>query len=398
MAITPAVELADFASGIGTAPLQIDNVNDRVGVGTTAPLALLDVASFERTGLTTAVLIRHTGSSHHALRVEDETHPDPTPVIINRSGRVAIGTDLTDGFELTVARANPAIRLKATASGNSGRLVFVGRASVGTAFTTEINSRNHAGLDIHLDMHGVNTDSDDISYRKLKLYPVGSAEATSNSEPGIVVAFGGTFRNGPDQVGISSVGIGTVTPLGRFHIDLRQGDQDRAGFRIRETTDQGASEALKLENLYDRDIGLALRTAETGGDIDSMETRWVVYNDGALSDERQNSFKINMVGAANTNVFNINTNRRIGFGTETPEHPLHIYRNDAILACFERQGKANAGIEFKKSHSSDGSRTSMFLGLSDADTFAINDAEDLNSSPFFEINRTGIASAFAFTS
>ena len=42
--------------------------------------------------------------------------------------------------------------------------------------------------------------------------------------------------------------------------------------------------------------------------------------------------------------------------------------------------------------------TSMFLGLSDADTFAINDAEDLNSSPYFEINRTGIASAFAFTS
>ena len=34
MAITPAVELADFASGIGTASLQIDNVNDRVGVGT----------------------------------------------------------------------------------------------------------------------------------------------------------------------------------------------------------------------------------------------------------------------------------------------------------------------------------------------------------------------------
>ena len=31
MAITPAVELADFASGIGTTPPQIDNVNDRVG-------------------------------------------------------------------------------------------------------------------------------------------------------------------------------------------------------------------------------------------------------------------------------------------------------------------------------------------------------------------------------
>ena len=52
---------------------------------------------------------------------------------------------------------------------------------------------------------------------------------------------------------------------------------------------------LKLENLYDRDIGLALRTTETDGDIDSMETRWVVWNDGARSDENQNSFKINMV-------------------------------------------------------------------------------------------------------
>ena len=112
----------------------------------------------------------------------------------------------------------------------------------------------------------------------------------------------------------------------------------------------------------------------------------------------QNSFKINMVGASNTCALAINTNRRIGFGTVTPEHPLHIYRNDAILACFERQGTANAGIEFKKSNSGDAARTSMFLGLSDADTFAINDAEDLNSSPYFEINRTGIASAFAFTS
>ena len=79
MAITPAVELADFASGIGTAPLQIDNVNDRVGVGTTAPLALLDVASFERSGVTTALLVRHTASTLHALRVEDEDHPDSSP-------------------------------------------------------------------------------------------------------------------------------------------------------------------------------------------------------------------------------------------------------------------------------------------------------------------------------
>ena len=133
MAITPAVELADFASGIGTASLQIDNVNDRVGVGTTPPLALLDVASFERTGLTTLVLIRHTGSSHHALRVEDEDHPDFSPFIINSNGRVGIRTDKTDGNTLTAADASATINIKSTSSNNNGSLSFSGRDNSGTA-------------------------------------------------------------------------------------------------------------------------------------------------------------------------------------------------------------------------------------------------------------------------
>jgi len=396
MAITPAVELADFASGIGTAPLQIDNVNDRVGVGTTAPLALLDVASFERTGLTTAVLIRHTGSTYHALRVEDEDHPDSTPFIINSNGRVAIGTDVTAGHTLSVVDVTSSVNIKSTNSNRNGEIFLSGRDNSGIAYTSKINAQANAALDIELDSDGTNTRSEDPDYRKLRIYGVGSASTLS--EPGVVVAFGGTFRNGPDQVGIASVGIGTISPLGRFHIDTRNGNTVQNCFRIRETIDGGASEILKLENLYDRDIGLALRTAETDGDIDSMETRWLVWNDGALTDARQNGFRINMVGTAATTALAINTNRRIGFGTDLPDNPLHIYRNDAILACFERQGIANAGIEFRRSNSGDAARTSMFLGLSDGDTFAINNAEDLNSSPYFEINRTGIASAFAFTS
>ena len=76
---------------------------------------------------------------------------------------------------------------------------------------------------------------------------------------------------------------------------------------------------LRLENLYDRDIGLALRTTETDGDIDSMETRWVVWNDGARSDERQNAFKINMVGGAISCALAINrsTNRIRNSNTRT---------------------------------------------------------------------------------
>ena len=45
MAITNATRVADFGSGIGTqgAVLQVDNVNDRVGIGTTNPQSTLQV-------------------------------------------------------------------------------------------------------------------------------------------------------------------------------------------------------------------------------------------------------------------------------------------------------------------------------------------------------------------
>ena len=45
MAITNASRLADFGSGIGTqgATIQIDNINQRVGIGTTNPQTTLQV-------------------------------------------------------------------------------------------------------------------------------------------------------------------------------------------------------------------------------------------------------------------------------------------------------------------------------------------------------------------
>ena len=90
---------------------------------------------------------------------------------------------------------------------------------------------HHGGLDIDLDNFASNTRTDDNNYRKLRIFPAGTAETLS--QPGVVVAFGGTFRNGSDQVGISSVGIGTLSPLGRFHLETRNGNTDQDCFRIR---------------------------------------------------------------------------------------------------------------------------------------------------------------------
>ena len=47
MAITNATRLADFGSGIGTegAVIQVDNTNQRVGIGTTNPQAMFQVGT-----------------------------------------------------------------------------------------------------------------------------------------------------------------------------------------------------------------------------------------------------------------------------------------------------------------------------------------------------------------
>ena len=45
MALTNSSRLADFGSGIGTAGaiIQVDNANQRVGIGTITPTTILDV-------------------------------------------------------------------------------------------------------------------------------------------------------------------------------------------------------------------------------------------------------------------------------------------------------------------------------------------------------------------
>ena len=400
MAITPAVELADFASGIGTAPLQIDNVNDRVGVGTTAPLALLDVASFERTGLTTAVLIRHTGSSHHALRVEDSDHPDFSPFIINSNGRVGIRTDKTDGDTLNVVDGSSTINIKSTSSNNNGSLSFSGRDNSGIAYTSKINARTFGGIDVELDNFASNTRTDSNNYRKLRIFPAGTAETLS--QPGVVVAFGGTFRNGSDQVGISSVGIGTLSPLGRFHLETRTGNTDQDCFRIRNNTNGGTPGLLKIENLYDKDVGLVLRNASTNdGSIDDVDNRWFIYNDGGRTDDAQNAFRIASGGAISNKNLILTTGGRVGFGTELPEEAVHIYRNNADLLKIERNGVGNAGIMFSRSASGNADRAVLHCGLADGlmggePAFCINNGNDLDASPIFRASETGVSVAGTF--
>ena len=93
--ISNASRLADFGSGIGTqgAVLQVDNLNNRVGIGTTNPQGMLQVGTavtvYGSTGIVSATAFWGDGSNLDgvtssglgtALNADDENLPETTPL------------------------------------------------------------------------------------------------------------------------------------------------------------------------------------------------------------------------------------------------------------------------------------------------------------------------------
>ena len=93
--ISNASRLADFGSGIGTqgAVIQVDNTNQRVGIGTTNPQSMLQVGTaismYGSTGIVSATSFWGDGSNLEgvsasglgtALNADDATLPETTPL------------------------------------------------------------------------------------------------------------------------------------------------------------------------------------------------------------------------------------------------------------------------------------------------------------------------------
>ena len=111
MAITNASRLADFGSGIGTegAVLQVDNSNNRLGVGTTNPQAMLQVG---------------TGVS-----------------VYGNSGIVSATSFYGDGTNLTNVGVD-------TATVNTDQLNVIGVATVGSAIVGSGVTINSTGIQV----------------------------------------------------------------------------------------------------------------------------------------------------------------------------------------------------------------------------------------------------------
>ena len=116
--ISNASRLADFGSGIGTqgAIIQVDNTNQRVGIGTTNPQAMLQVGTaismYGSTGIVSATTFYGSGEGLTGVASTDYIITGTAATFNNQ---VQIGTALTIGY--------------------AGVATFVGAAGVGVTIT-----------------------------------------------------------------------------------------------------------------------------------------------------------------------------------------------------------------------------------------------------------------------
>ena len=147
MAITNATRLSDFGSGIGTAGavLQIDNTNDRVGIGTTNPKGTLQVGTAITMGGNTGIL---TARSLYAQFIGDantQFEGDGSQL----TGVSGFSTALaTSGVGQQLFKTNESVTVAAgttyyvSSDSASGNVVFtrVGRLQLGTGATFQVGA------------------------------------------------------------------------------------------------------------------------------------------------------------------------------------------------------------------------------------------------------------------
>ena len=152
--ISNASRLADFGSGIGTqgAIIQVDNTNQRVGIGTTNPQAMLQVGTaismYGSTGIVSATAFWGDGSNLEgvsasglgtALNADDANLPDDTPLqyIFKASDTLHIGAATSVRVDSDATSGNIAYMREARTIVGAGATFTIG---AGTTLVSDVLS------------------------------------------------------------------------------------------------------------------------------------------------------------------------------------------------------------------------------------------------------------------
>ena len=141
--ISNASRLADFGSGIGTqgAIIQVDNTNQRVGIGTTNPQGMLQVGTavtvYGSTGIVSATAFWGDGSNLDgvtssglgtALNADDDSLPETTPLqyVFKAARTLHIGAGTTVRVDSDATSGNIAFMREADTFIAAGATLTIG--------------------------------------------------------------------------------------------------------------------------------------------------------------------------------------------------------------------------------------------------------------------------------
>jgi hypothetical protein len=290
-----------------------------VGIGTTAPAALLDIMGESGNQLRLSynanyywILERDSSGKLNITNHQNDT--DVKAITIDTTEQVGIG-DTSPAEKLQVAgniRINNNGAVKADGSG----VLVLGNTSGG-----QVNVGGDGGVSFieatsnHLVLR-TQRDGDDIRFRVNK----GGTESDDSVNEAVII-----------EGNTGNVGIGTTTPAGKF------------GVQLADATSNGNVSA------WDDTYALFGDAASTGGE--AVGIGFGTYGGVLVSLDPGSAWEnMNyMAGAhffkeANTVVMSID-NGRVGIGTASPDEPLHVLGTDSgPIAKFERDGQESVYI------------------------------------------------------
>ena len=210
MAITNATRVADFGSGIGTegAVLQVDNTNNRLGVGTTNPQATLQVGTavsvYGNSGIVSATSFYGDGANITGVANTDVINTENLNVI----GVTTVGSAVTinstgiDAVSGVITASSFVGNVTGNCSGSSGSAT--GNAG-GLTGTPDITVRNITG--VAATFTGVLTYEDVTNVDS-----VGIVTARGGLEVG-AAGVGGTISSGGNVIFAGITTVGTALSL-----------------------------------------------------------------------------------------------------------------------------------------------------------------------------------------
>lgn len=234
-----------------------DNVNDRLGVGTSTPnftlsvtgtLGVSDASVIDVSSTSAALRVTQRGTGE-SLRIEDSTNPDSTPFVISSTGQVGIGTGSPQALTHISGTGDVRIEggsnlvIRSTSQNFNGQIRFIDTGSNPRATLyaggTDIFRIADSAIDRlivnSVGNVGIGTDSTQAGFARLVIRPqagniIGLTQVSNTSSivawndsgvsntlrvAGNPLVFTGNGGSGAEHMRIDSagnVGIGTTSP------------------------------------------------------------------------------------------------------------------------------------------------------------------------------------------